>query len=1299
MSFYGGRAAASGFTHLPVEAGLSNSTTFSVAKDEKGLMWFSTKEGIDRYDGTHFRNYALYRPGEITQYGLRRNKFHIDGRGRIWVFNFSDVFLYDRSKERFDKVFSTDNNRTIRDMYVNDPQGVVYLGTDRGVVAFGEITRAARTFPGLDFSVVSLIPYPDGTLLVVSADAVRFFDLATGKALDDMPGGAIRQEISRLGNISSACVDRGKNIYLASPGRISAFRIGDQHLRTNPRLNREIGPTPISEIVADRSGTLWFGTPGKGLFEIDTLLQLKTSYYLSSKDKGQTTTNEVSDIYIDDNDWVWIAGNCISYLNNKALNFQYYRNNPNDHNSLHNNEVRSFVEDSQGNLWVGTNDGISILSADRRTWDYLHPHTDADRLSGNKIIALACDAEGNILAGTAQDGLLKIDRRRSAVSLGTTPGQAYQPGINALLVDGDRLWSSGAGSPLIRRSLRTGVQETFPVADALCICKLRDGRIAAGGHNGLHLIQDRETIRNFNATQYNIGSIFCITQDEEGVLWLASEGQGLIRFDPATEGFRKFTVADGLPSNLVYGIEQDGRRNLWLSTTKGISCFGIAGETFKNYTLDDGLPIKEFTYGTYGRTRRGEIVFGSNNGFIIFHPEELLAFDLRTNLIVTDLKIFNESAGIGAPDSPLDRSIDQTDSIRLKHSQNSLTFEFSSVNLINKANYYRWKLEGFDTGWSPITRANSASYTNLKPGSYRLVIQWANTNSLQEIVRNSRSITIMIAPPFWQTPLAYLLYGIFLAGLIYAAVKFYRVRLSERRAKDKIRSFVNIIHDIRTPLSLIKSPLQLAMRKKDFSDETLEILRKANSNASRLTKLADQLLEFEARDFEKKNLHLSYITVERTLDAICEDFIPLMEQRGIVLARHYGGSETPLAVDPDKFDKIIFNLLSNAVKYSRKMGHITLTTRTKEDRLLISIADDGVGIPKEQQKQLFKRYFRADNVVNSTETGFGIGLMITRELVVLHGGEIWVESALNKGTSFHLSFPMHAADAVPGTGERHTAEEAAGEMPGGERLPGGRRPKILIVEDNDDLRDIMAAHLKSRFRIVTATNGAEALKVLSKTSVDTVVSDVMMPVMDGAELCFEIKNNLRTNHIPVILLTALSSNENKAEGYRAGADIYLEKPVDIDLLVNCILNLLENRKKIKEKFVQEEYEPGDGMNEADKKFISRVWHLTEANLSNSAFSAEDLERETGLSRANLYRKFKELLNKTPLEFIQQYRLNKSVELLQSGNYYVNEIAYQVGFSDPKYFSIVFKKYFGKNASEFLKKGQPDAPAKQASHSG
>lgn len=1278
------KSHAQNFQNLLVEQGLSNSTTFAIAQDHKGLMWFSTKEGIDRYDGSGYKHYNLYSADKITRYGLRRNKFHIDHKQRIWVNNFSDVFLYQHELDRFDFIYNVANNNTIRDLFVKDDKKNILLATDQGLIKYDYQTKKATTFSTFSRPIIGFYPYNDELLLIALKNDLYFFNLKTEKISTTQFSASLKSDLKNL-NISSICVDASKNIFVGSTGQISTFKIPDQLLKTNPTLNNAISKVEVTKILPDQQQFIYFGTEGKGVYKIDAQLNTIQAYLTDQNNLASLPENEAIDVFIDKENRVWTAGHEISYFNTKRLKFNYYTHQLNNPNSLVHNSIRSVVEDHSGKLWVGTNFGISILKADRKNWDYLNTHNQQRNMSSNKITALAKGNSNDVIAGTYQSGIYQIDANYQIKHLSNETNFSPKNNVNKIWVIGNEIWYGGAGVYLKRLNTNNGTVKTFTISNVLSIAKNQYGQLITGGHNGVHVIDSDDQITSINASTNKIGSIFCVMIDAKNQIWLGSEGQGLIKFNIDQKSFKKYTVKDGLPSNLIYGILPDEDGNLWLSTTKGLSCFNIKAQTFRNYSIADGLPIKEFAYGAYTKTAKGEMVFGGNHGLVIFHPRDIIGSNFKTRLIFTDFKLFNKTADIGSENTPLAKAIDETDQIDLAYNQNGITLEFSSVNYTNNANIYRWKLDGLDSDWSPATAEHAANYTNLRPGSYTFRVQWANSGLVSEFAKNERALHIHISPPIWATTWAYLLYILIFVGIVYAVIKFYMVQLSEHHAKDKIRFFINIVHDIRTPLSLIRSPLSIALKRNDFSESTQSVLKTANHNASRLTSLIDQLLDFEKDDFKKIKLNRVSIHAEQILDKICDDFIPLLEQRGIILTRNHQHQETLLKVDKDKFDKIIFNILSNAVKYTPQGGQIHITSSLINKTFQIDIRDSGVGIPKEQQQYIFKRYFRAKNVINSNEIGFGIGLMVTRELVKLHHGDIWFDSNQDQGTTFHLRLPMSEieyADQQPLLVPQSNPV-LVNEIPE-ETAQQHKKPKILIAEDNDELRNLMAEHLKQYYQIFHVNNGQQGVVTTAKISPDVIVSDVMMPLMDGNEFCYEIKNNLKTSHIPFILLTALTSNEHKIEGYKIGADTYLEKPFDVDLLRSCIDNLLVGRKKLRERFANADLTQSEGLNELDKKFIEDVAKIVENNLSNSNFSVEDLEKEIGMSHASLYRKFKGLLGKTPLEFIQHYRLKKSMELLVSGGHYVNEVAYMVGFSDPKYFSTVFKKFYGKNASDYLK---------------
>lgn len=1263
------------FQNLSVDDGLSNHMVYSVQQYNKGMMWFSTKLGIDRFDGSSFKHYNLYPSDKLMQVGHRQSHLQTDNFGRLWVSNNFDIFLYNKDQDAFDVLYS-DENSIIRDIFIADAN-TLFVATNKGLIRYRIDSKKTTHYSALTNVITNIAPYDHRLILLIEKNKIWAFDYKQGKILRNI----LRPEFSEALNgksITALSVDSAQNIYAGVSGKIIAFNLTDNKFITSPELNKRFNNCEVKKIIPHQN-LLYVGTEGAGFYKINSKLEVLKSYTSDRNKPSSLRGNSIYDIFIDNDHRVWAAGEGVNYYDPNKLRFKVFQHQTNNPNSLIHNYVRAVTEDTNGNLWVGTKYGISIFNRQQQTWKHINQETSNNVLAPGDILSLAKDHNQNIIAGTYKSGIYYIDKNYNVKKSARNQSSS----IYSLLAGGDHLWLGSS-----REALRVdsdNQSRSFPIPYVLSITKNRNGDIITGGHNGLNIINRAGQISKYDPMKYKIGSIFCVKVDKKGRVWCASEGQGLIRFLEKEKSFKKYTMRDGLPSDIVYGILEDKRGNLWLSTTNGLSRFNPEREEFTNYTIGDGLTIKEFNYGAAAETANGELIFGGINGFVIFKPEDIENVNVKTHLVFTDFKIFNVSGKVGGDGSPLMRVIDQTDTISLKHDENSLTFNFTSINYTNIAKtLYTWKLEGLDKTWSPPGKGHTAVYTNLKPGKYTFRVK--STNNPSVFSNAERTIFIQISPPFWETYLAYFVYLILILTIIHFIVRYYHIRISEDHAKDKINFFTNIAHDIRTPLSLIRSPLSLALKRNDVSAETRKSLKTADQNAERLSLLINQLLEFEKADQKKNELRLIPINIDQTINELCTNFSPYLDERGITLITDFKKNNITAYLDRDKFEKIIFNLLSNAIKYTPRGGQVKIITDILANKYLIQISDTGVGIPKDQQKHIFKRYFRAQNALNSNETGSGIGLMLTKKLIELHKGSISFESTVDKGSTFRVLLLLTHNPAIKPEAE-HSKQDPTYPEPSKRRAIqiNGKKPALLIAEDHRDLRDHLVENLSDFYTIYQAENGKEALKLTKSIFPDIIISDVMMPEMNGNEFCYQIKNNIDTSHIPFILLTSLTATYNKIDGIKTGADIYLEKPFDLELLKSYIDNLLQNQKRLKEKFLKSEMSANDDLSTLDKEFVSNGIRIIEENLSNSDFSVEDFEKAMGMSHAALYRKFKTLIGKTPLEFINQYRLKKAAELLKQGCYNVNEVAYMVGFSDPKYFSTSFKKLFGNNASNFKEK--------------
>lgn len=1263
---------AQDFQHLTVESGLSNSTVYSVRQYYKGMMWFSTKLGIDRFDGTSFKHYNLYAKGNLLNFGHRQSKLHTDRHDRLWVTNIQDVFCYDKKKDIFEPVLSLTEDYSIRDFYVIDSVTIL-LATNKGLIKYNTARKSLHSYKDLDHQILRIAKYDENLLLLAASDSIVAFDYKRS---------AIRRNVfyGSLGggkNISALAVDSKKNVFVGYDGKVFVFRNTQSQAITSAHLNGLFNNSAIRKILPDSEDQIYIGTDGAGVYIIDQELSVKSTITADQDNPKAIPDNSISDVVIDDDNRIWLSGMGISYYDPNKTPFKLYHHVPNDQNSLIYNSVKAIAEEANGNLWIGTNQGISVFDRKHQQWEHITQSSMPNQLPSNKILDIISIPTRGMAVGTYQKGLVLY--KKDGIERLSIDKSVY-----SIRADSNNVWigSATGNSGLEKIDLTTGKSISYPLSYIFAITKHPDEGILVGGHEGFFIINPKGQVKRYESSEYQTGSIFDILVDQRKRIWCASEGQGLLLFDTEKQNFKKYTVRDGLPSNMLYGLLEDKLGRIWISTTNGLSCFDPNKEKFFNYSGAGYHGIKEFNYSARVLLSTGEMAFGGRNGFVLFKPEDIIPKNIKTQLVFTDLKLFNKSIRVGDSLAPVSKTIDLTDTLVLDYAQNALSLDFISVAITHPSETrYSWKLEGLDQEWTPPGTERTASYTNLKPGEYIFRVKSLSNNNRE--VTAERTMSILILPPVWMTGWAYLLYFSLGVLIIYFIVRFYNIRVNEVHSRDKIRFFINIAHDIRTPLSLIISPITLALKRNDFSTDTRHALETANHNSKRLSETITQLLDFEKVALNKIELNLVPIHVEKVLDELCRNFVPSMEEKDISFTRDFRHNKTTFCLDRDKFEKIISNLLSNAVKYTDVGGSISVTTSTKNSNFIVKVSDTGIGIPKEQQASIFQHYFRASNAVNSNEIGSGIGLLLTKKLIEFHKGNISFESESEKGSVFSVSFPMTLTCSGSEHKETHQGDAPVESVSAAVKQ---KKPTLLIAEDHKELLKHLVDNLNSDYHVYSAFNGRKALDLTKKVYPDIIVSDVMMPEMNGNQLCYELKNHIETSHIPVILLTSLTSDEHKIDGIKTGADLYMEKPFHLDLLKTSIENLLRNRERLKNKFLRKENIADiDGLHELDRAFIEKATRIIEQNLSNPDFSIDVFEREIGMSHAGLYRKFKTVMGKTPLDFIQEVRLKKAVKMLSSGKYQVNEVAYSVGYSDPKYFSTVFKKYFGGNASDYVRR--------------
>ncbi|MDR1683810.1 MAG: response regulator, partial [Candidatus Symbiothrix sp.] len=774
-------------------------------------------------------------------------------------------------------------------------------------------------------------------------------------------------------------------------------------------------------------------------------------------------------------------------------------------------------------------------------------------------------------------------------------------------------------------------------------------------------------------------------------VWLATEGNGLVRFNPETNEFTSFTTDDGLPSNYILSMEGDDSGLIWITTERTLSCFDPENHLFMNIGKQIGL--KKFSFIPYASVKRknNHLAFGTVDGVIEFPAQSFSDLELKAHLVFTDFKLFYNSVAINQENSPLEKAIDETGKIVLSHNQNSFSFDFTPVNYRSQQQItYAYRLEGFDAEWYE-TNSKTVGYTNINPGSYVFHLQALNADTKQ--ILDERTIAITIKSPFYRSVWAMFIYAALILVVLRFVFLYFKNALEKRQSKEKIRFFTSIAHDIRTPITLIKAPLNDLSEKENLSENGKSALDIAVRNADKIFQMVSQLLDIHKADMSSLRLIISKNELKKYVQEKVVQFKVEAERKNISLISKIDFAKLNVWFDREKMDKIVNNLLTNAIKYTPQGGSIYLEASEDEKKWHLKVKDTGIGIPQAEQKYLFTRFFRARNAINSKEIGTGIGLLLAKELVNLHEGSISFVSKENVGTEFELSFPKGKRyfikkellkgyiieendDDVESDVETSHATSLQIEID-------ERKPKILLVEDNDDMRTYLKAQLSELYQVFESEDGQEALTKVPEINPALIVSDNLMPNLNGSEMCFKLKNSMETSHIPIILLTALADKENIIKGLDCGADDYITKPFDIAILQARIRNLLQNMEKLKamrtatDKTTDEVQYP----NLLDKKFMDKLVHTLDEHLDNAEFSINDLCLAMYMSRSTLFNKLKALTGQGLNDFIRIHRLNKAKELLLTKEYNVFETSIMTGFPDTKYFSTAFKKQFGLSPSK------------------
>lgn len=1322
------------FKHLEVKDGLSSNQVLDILKDTEGFVWFATASGLNRYDGngvTIFRG-NIDNPTALPDSYVK--SIQEDGEGNLWLQTSSGYAIYDPVSETFNRKIQAWMDTRGMDggvpafIYVDKrkylwfamPGGHCYLY----VPSTNTVLQCHSPHPTGEDEVTDICHCTDGVLLVYSDGTLVCLDEQTAQIKWTQQD--ITLKMNGQKGVFTLFADRSDDVWVYSPFGLWIYSVEQQHWNSHLYHRRwQEEHNMVHAVSQDHQGRIWIGKDQDGIDilnkETGEVVELRNN----PADERSLQNNAVMALYQGEDGTMWVGTykKGVSYYNETIFKFGIE----------HIGDINCMEEDQEGYVWLGTNDAGVIY------WNAITGERRSLVGSRNKemdaIVCMLKSRDGKLWTGTFWGGLTCYDQGKITryVHIPGNENSLIHNNVWALAEDRDGLlWIATLGGGLQSFNSQTGKFTTYDVKSThLCsdvimsLCVGKENVLWIGTANGLSALSlDTKEVVNREGTlsgeqRFSSQNINQVYEDSRGLLWIATR-EGLNVYHPKSDALYVLNVEQGLSGHTVTGIVEDDHNSLWVTTSQGVTNV-IPSMDVKHGTYDfhcyiyddkDGLQHCEFNMRSMKKLRNGEILMGGLYGINRFHPDNLKFNKTTPNIIFTQLSLFNEVVEIGQMYDNhvvLDKALNRVEQVVLNYAQNVFTVRFSSDNsILPEKIKYTYKLDGFNDEWLDTT-LGEATYTNLGPGIYTLRVKAINGDGYSD--GKEALLKIQIRPPFWMSVWAYLLYGVLAVAILLMAhywilrnernrYKLQQVKQEAQQIQEvnemKLKFFTNVSHELRTPLTLIISPLEMLIKEHEADDVLVDKLKMMKRNAVRLLNLVNQLLDIRKSDVSGHHLSLSDGDVVSFIHHLCLSFEALSEKKEVHLTFYTAIRELNMSFDEDKLGKVMMNLLSNAFKFTHGGGRVDVAMGlVKEDRtgeiLEIKVADTGIGINDTDKTHIFERFYQVDNP-NVDVSGSGVGLNLVRDFVSLHKGTVEVMDNVPTGTIFVVRIPVKR---VPiGVDKAETKEVQETEAMQTSALPMKQEvttkntnhlPLLLVVDDNDDFLTFMYDCLKERYQVKLATNGREAWELIQECIPDLIICDIMMPEVDGKELCKWVKGDKRTANIPLILLTARQSAECKLEGLTVGADDYITKPFNMDILNLRICKLLALSMKVRQR-THIEPEPSEiTITSLDEKLIAQAVKYVEENIERSDLSVEELSRELGMSRVHLYKKLLSISGKTPIEFIRVIRLKRAAQLLRESQQNVSEIAFQVGFNNPKYFTKYFKEEYGMLPSVYQEK--------------
>jgi signal transduction histidine kinase/ligand-binding sensor domain-containing protein/DNA-binding response OmpR family regulator len=1267
---------------------LSNKLNF-VSVDGNNTLWIGSDKGLDMISKTDHQNYK----SKNLVSGSNIKCFLIQEANNVW-FGTTDgkIIGYNKRLNNYSKIAVS--NKSINSIIKDRTSNLLYITTSAGEL----ITLNSRTFKTESIFKVSNLPihkiYQDGRgMFWVEPDetGVLMVDLKEKKIRTFLQN--IDASNNQLRNSYTIFEDNYNRVWVKLKG--GGFGYYNQKTDTfdyffnKPEdLERKFS-NMVSTIYFDPSGIMWMSTNDGGINKIILQRENFQQQFLIPDAKNKLE-NEIRALYSDKKKRLWMAskaGQLKIYQNNKELKNLFVNFEQNNIGFIY-----SIIEDTKGNIWLGTKGNglfkaipVNFEHSKYRLQQFKTDENNPKSISSDLIYSILEDRKGHIWIGTYSDGINMLEENKGVISF-------IHDFPNYPLEESSRV-----------RYLTEGYNGEIWVATT-------NGLITfdPGNYNPNRLKFSRYIKSSTDASSLNSNDVLYIQKDSQNKMWLSTAGGGLnlAELKDKRLRFKNFTKQNGLSSDFILSMVEDNDKNLWLSTENGISRFSLLHHNFRNYDSYDGLFKTKFSEATSLKLANGNLMFGCRNGYLVLDPKRIQTERNTTKMVFTNFEVNNKVSNVNAEESPLKQDINYTNNIELDYLHNTVSIYFTVLDYrSNNKQLYAYRLKGLDDTWHEVKNQKRATFTNLEPGDYEFEVKCLNTELYSNIPQ--KKIAFLITPPFWRTNLAYVVYFLIAIGLLEFArrIAYSMIRLrnkvvvEQKMTELKLSFFTNISHELRTPLTLIVNPIDEIAKNEKLSPLGNEYIEVARKNTNRMVRFVNQLLDFRKVQSGNEELNVERVELVTFINEIVTLFSHSAQERNIKIKTNFSSDYINASLDRNKMDIILYNLLSNAVKFSPDNSTITLEIKIEKDQLLmINVSDEGSGVDENKLEDIFKLYYET-NDGKTKNVGTGIGLALCKEYINLHQGSIKASNNENGGLKVSIEidltneiFEINNKEILINE-KLNTSEVIIKQdyldLNQIEQNNNSEFPVVLIVEDNTELRGFLKSQLQRFYRILEAENGKIGFEVAKEQLPDLILSDIMMPEMDGIELLKTLKNTTETSHIPLILLTAKSAIENQIEGLKYGADHYITKPFHNEVLLAKVENLIKSRKVYFENLQNHiktiSLEPNEIIiTTKDEQFLKDIIAVVEANYDDSNFNIDVLIKSLNVSRATFNRKFKSLTNMTAVEYVKDLRVKKGKQFLDAGERDIATIAYKVGFNNAGYFSTCFKETFQVSPSDYLK---------------